>query len=124
MPDSHSETLAAYVTKVMKEKGLSSYAVERNSNKGITQSYTNRIKNGEVLTPSAPKLKALALGLGVSEEELFAVVRGKSPDSQTVVSERLARLISTFEKLPKSHEPYARSLIDLLEREFDRLSKE
>lgn len=70
------QSLADFVSRTMAENRISGYEVERRTNSEITQSYVNRIKNGEVLTPSAPKLKALAKGLGVSEDELFAVVRG------------------------------------------------
>lgn len=72
------ESLAEFVKRIMFEKNLSGYDVERASKGEITQSYTNRIKNGVVLNPSPAKLKALAKGLGVGEEELFNIVRGKS----------------------------------------------
>lgn len=108
----------------MREKKLSSYEIERRSNNQINQSSVFRIKQGKVTNPSAPKLKALAQGLGVSEEEIFSVVRGKSPDSSNLANEQLENLIRKFEKLPATRRIYAQSLIDLLNREFERLLNE
>lgn len=74
------KSLSKYVARVMQDKNLSGYDVERRANRRITQSFVNRIKTGEVKNPSADKLQALATGLAVSEEELFAVVRGVSTE--------------------------------------------
>ncbi|HEY8560455.1 MAG TPA: helix-turn-helix transcriptional regulator [Pyrinomonadaceae bacterium] len=70
------ETLSQYVARLMSEKQLSGYDIQRRSCDGISQSYTNRIKNGDITNPTPEKLKALAKGLGVPEEELFRVARG------------------------------------------------
>lgn len=74
-------SLADYVNKIMLERELSGYAVEKRSRGEITQSYVNRIKNGEAKNPSADKLKGLAKGLGVTEEEVFRVARGAADTS-------------------------------------------
>ena len=48
--------------------------------------------------PSKDKLIGLAKGLGVPEEEVFAVARGKSLDEPTA---REQRLLSYFSELPR-----------------------
>lgn len=74
-----TEDFAAYVQRVRHEKRLSQRDVEHNSDRGISKGYIGQIENREVLSDSITpqKLRALARGLGVSEDEIFAVARGK-----------------------------------------------
>ena len=123
MPHFEPETLSNYVSRLMRTTGISGYE-SSSSNKQISQSYVNRIKNGEVLKPSPQKLQALAQGLSVSEEELFSIVRGKAPNPIRLAGEQLDGLLSKFEQLPPSKKYYAQALIDLLNREFERLLRE
>jgi transcriptional regulator with XRE-family HTH domain len=88
---SMKNVLADYVSATMREKNLSGYDVERASRRQITQTYINRIKNGEVPHPSATKLTALAMGLGVPEHEVFAAVRGLDPHA-ALTNERLGSI--------------------------------
>ena len=118
------ETLQDYVRRIMLEKGLSGYAVERASGEGISQSQVNRIQNGEVTNPSAAKLKALAKGLSVSEAELFAVVRGITEDESVIANERLQSIGFAYQKMPKKKKAKADYLIDMLEREIARIESE
>ncbi len=82
--DTQRPDLANYVKRVRTEKRLSLKAVERQSGRRgnqIASSYVSRIENGVAdptgITPK--KLSALALGLGVPEEEIFAIARGLTP---------------------------------------------
>jgi transcriptional regulator with XRE-family HTH domain len=84
-----SETLAEYVTRVIHDKNLNESEVARRSKGGIAQSHINRIKNGEVTNPTPRKLQALAMGLGVPEEEVFDKVRGVDDSAASVVGELL-----------------------------------
>ena len=81
------ENLASYVKRVRSEKGLSTTDVERQSRhggaKGISDAYVTRIENGYVTNVSPAKLSALARGLQVSEDEIFAVARGKPTGPMT-----------------------------------------
>jgi transcriptional regulator with XRE-family HTH domain len=77
------ETLSDIVNRVMADKRLSGYDVERASHGAITQSYVNRIKNGDVKNPTGEKLVALALGLGIAADELFDAVKGKNGTNAT-----------------------------------------
>ena len=71
-----TETLPDYVRRVRNEKDLSTADVEKRSGFGITDGYVSRIENGYIKNVSPEKLKALARGLGVPEDEVFAVARG------------------------------------------------
>jgi transcriptional regulator with XRE-family HTH domain len=75
----HVEDLAEFVQRVRREKGLSQRDVETKSERGISKGYIGQIENREVLADSVTpqKLRALARGLGVSEDEIFAIARGK-----------------------------------------------
>ena len=70
------ETLAQYVTRIMKEKKLRPKDVERRSGDEIDDAYVIKIMNGITTNPSISKTQALAQGLGVDEDELFRVARG------------------------------------------------
>lgn len=78
MDKQRNETLADYVRRIRLEKDLSLLDVYRQSGRRIAGSYVSRIENGLAKNPSPEKLVALAKGLGVSEDELFAIARGKS----------------------------------------------
>ena len=107
----------------MAEKGLSSYEVERRSLNEISQSQVSRIRNGQVTNPSPARLQALSKGLGVAEEEIFAVVRGKRANFSTLAQEKIESLIRKLERVDSDKREYALDLISLVEREFERLSK-
>jgi len=115
-------SLAEYVKRIMHEKRLSSYDVEARSLKSISQSTVNRIQTGHVLSPSPSKLQALAKGLGVVEEEIFAVVRKKAPDLSVLGQEKVNSLVARLERVRPHQREYALNLIGLLERELDRLA--
>lgn len=117
-----TESLEQFVNRIAQDRGLSSYAVERASSGGISQSQVNRIQNGEVKQPSPSKLKALAKGLGVPETELFAVVRGVKAERNEVLHERLVIINNTYAGLTKKRRKQADYLIELLEREIRHLS--
>ena len=73
------ETLAQYVTRIIKEKGLRHHEVGKLSGGRITDGYVRGLMTGKAKNPSVDKLKALGLGLGVSEDEIFRVARGLEP---------------------------------------------
>lgn len=92
-----AETLADYVRRVRKDKGLSTPDVERNSGNQITDGYVSQIENGYIKNVSPEKLRALAKGLEVLEEEIFAVARGKSiTDDPTYDEQRLLGFFRTL----------------------------
>lgn len=75
-----TESLADYVSRHMRDGGLSLRDVEQRSRRGglqgISRPHINKIANGDLLNPSPERLKALARGLNRPEEEVFNVVLG------------------------------------------------
>lgn len=83
MTKNKSEAPQEFVARIMREKDLSTYKVEKNSRDArsgdfISQSSVSKILNGDIKNPSIPKQKALARGLDVPEEMILAVFAGKS----------------------------------------------
>jgi transcriptional regulator with XRE-family HTH domain len=70
------ETLAEYVTRVMKDKKLRAKDVQRRSGDKIDDAYVIKIMKGITTNPSITKTQALAAGLEVDEDEVFKVARG------------------------------------------------
>ena len=81
MPNS-KETLGQYVARVVKERGLKHHEVREMSGGKITDGYVRGIMTGKAKNPSVDKLKALARGLGVSEDEIFRVARGVTTEGE------------------------------------------
>lgn len=121
------ETLADYVRRVREEKGLSLNQVRIRSGYQIANSYISRIENGEVTNVGLDKLRSLAKGLNVSEEEIFAVARGKSLNDLESVDAEMALFASRVKKLtPQQKRDFkvawqmANDLLDRLEKEAQR----
>lgn len=119
-----TETLADFVRRIRKEKGLSTPDVERQSGFTITDGYVSRIENNGVKNVSPEKLTALAKGLGVTESEVFSIARGKTPNQNAVVDEKFELLSLKFGELNGERKAKAEVLIDVLERELERLVNE
>lgn len=96
--DSSREDLADYVRRVRAEKGFSTADVEKNSRFTITDGYISRIENRYVKNVSPEKLQALAKGLAVSEEEIFAVARGAKTVGDMPLDE--VRVLQLYRELP------------------------
>lgn len=118
------ENLADFVRKIRNEKRLSTPDVERLSNFEITDGYVSRIENSGVKNVSPEKLSALAKGLGVTEEEIFAIARGKNPNEQAKAEERFISLSVKFTELKGQNRERAEFLIEVLEREIARMAIE
>lgn len=80
-----TETLAEYVTRIRRQKGLSLRQIEGNCEKKLTASYIGRIAKGKYQNLSMETVSALAEGLGVDLQEIFIVAYGKQP-SETETS--------------------------------------
>lgn len=110
------EPLADYVRRVRTGARLSLLDVERQSARSghkIAGSYVSRIENGVARNPSKDKLVGLAKGLGVSEEEVFAVARGKSLDEP---SAREQKLLAYFRELPRERQEDFIRIVQTLHR--------
>jgi transcriptional regulator with XRE-family HTH domain len=72
------ESLSDYVRRVISEKGLNYREVARRSGGAISHGAVGHIVNGVSTDVRTETLRALAKGLGVPEDEIFAVARGKA----------------------------------------------
>lgn len=116
--------LADYVRAVIDQKRLNYREVAARSNNLITHSTVYDIINGRSKNPTRQTLQGLAKGLGVTEEELFAVSRGKKPNEKNVADEKFENLSLKFSGLSPSKREKAEALLDLIDREIDRLANE
>jgi len=98
------ESLADYVRRVRIAKNLSQGDIERQSARRGTKiagTYVSRIESGIATNPSPRKLLALANGLGVPREEIFATVQGRAPTDPSTQEQILLRL---FRELPSERQ--------------------
>jgi transcriptional regulator with XRE-family HTH domain len=107
--------LSDYVRDVVNRKGFSSIDVQKRSKGQISFGYVNDIINEKTMNPSVKKLQALALGLGVPEDELFRVARGLpiEPAANPVEAE----LIEKFNRLPDARRHEVLRLLDFFDSE-------
>jgi transcriptional regulator with XRE-family HTH domain len=120
-----TDSLAGFVRNTMEEKNLTLRDVERNSGKTITHSYVNKIKNGISTNPSSSTLRALARGLKVDEEKLFAIARGQNLNSEEDVERiELEAMYRKRKNLSPARKEAFRRILDMVDRELDRLYEE
>lgn len=119
-----SISLGDFVRKVRNDKGLSVADVSRRSNGKISTSYISKLENEPNVKISYPKIEALAQGLGVTESEITAIVKGEKIDSGKVIDERFENMALRFRGLEGEEKERANALIDLMEREIERLAAE
>lgn len=101
-----SEELADYVRRIRTSKGLSLNDVAnkaRQKGKQISSGYVSQIENRYIVSVTTIKLQALAAGLDISEEEVFAVARGRAESDELQLNEM--RLLEYFRQLsPESQD--------------------
>ena len=90
-------SLPDYVRRLRHERNLSLAVVSARSRGKIGKTHINRIENGLVSSISLTKLRALALGLGIPDDEIIAVAQGKFPQTEAKADE--ARLLIYFRHL-------------------------
>lgn len=110
------ESLADYVKRIRIGARLSLSEVGRQSARSgykIAGSYVSRIENGIARNPSKDKLLGLAKGLGVPEEEVFAVARGKSLEDPSAIEQKL---LAYFRELPRERQEDFMRIVEALHR--------
>src|SRR5690348_7819842 len=75
--------LADFVRRILAEKGISTYDVQKASDNSISAATVTKIINGDIRSSSIETLAALAKGLGVPEDQVFRVARGLPSDMPT-----------------------------------------
>jgi transcriptional regulator with XRE-family HTH domain len=101
------ETLGQYVKRILDEKQLTMTDVEERSENGIADAYVANIVKGVAKNPSVDKLKALAVGLGEPEDDVFKVARGlpldyveeggRDPWPGTVLAKAIDKIVTSPE---------------------------
>lgn len=128
MPPKSKEDLADYVRRIRQEKGLSVQEVEniaRRAGHKISRSYVSQIENRYILSVTAAKLQALAKGLGVPEDEVFAVARGKNPAEESDFKKwKFASLFDEAEQLSPEQMAKFEIIMEMARREVQRMLQE
>jgi transcriptional regulator with XRE-family HTH domain len=106
------ESFADYVRRVANEKGLTYREVARRG--GISSPSISDIVSGKTIHVKASTISALAKGLGVPEEEVFAAYRGKA---QTDLSRSEQRVINFYKEMSPTAQHYFELIGETLSRE-------
>lgn len=101
MANTNKGPLKTYVRRIMKQKGLSLRDIEVKSEAKITDGYVADILRGTAANPSAEKIKALAVGLGVDAHALFDVVCGPFQPGTQPSSEGTTDTLEFLETMQK-----------------------
>lgn len=116
--------LADYIRRVRERELEISLedVVRRAKAKGfsISRGYISQIENRYIVSPTAIKLQALAAGLGKSEDELFAVARGKALDDAEAFDSEVGVLFKGFEELPEKDKRELLASVRMLASEIQR----
>ena len=115
MASKSPESLGDFIRRVRAQKGLSLADVERQSGRlgrRVAASYINRIENGIKRRVSTDRLRAIARGLGIPEEELAAVEAGRFPSKREDAEE--LRLLMKFRELPEERKADVLRIIEAL----------
>ena len=114
------ESLGQYVRRVLKEKNLSLSEVEQRAQGEISDSYICSITTGSAGSVTVAKLKALARGLDVPEDDIFEVARGlqERDDGEFQVSD-FALLFRKFKDLAPEDKGEVQALLQVLKREIE-----
>jgi len=112
-----SEKFSHYLKRVMKQKGLNTRDIERNSGKRIDSSHVSKFLREVETNPSANAMKALAAGLDVNPHEVFTAVTGCAEDDKPA-SPDVMEILAMMERVATDPE-----LMEAM-RGLIRLSKE
>jgi transcriptional regulator with XRE-family HTH domain len=112
--------LGEYVRRVLDEKGLTLTDVQLRSGGRISRSYIHQITGGQIKNLTVEKIRGLAAGLGVAEDEVFRVARDMSSSENLAFQmSALAKLYRRYEGLSQAGKKELRPLVEMLDREID-----
>jgi transcriptional regulator with XRE-family HTH domain len=119
------ENLGDYLRRVINEKNLTYRQVAERSGGRISHAAISDIISGKTKEIKSSTISALAKGLGVSEEEIFAVIRGKSPtDDPDYKNWKYAALFDDAKKLSPEQMRQFETIMDIARREVTRMLQE
>ena len=122
MANRSPETLGDFISRIRKEKNLSLADVSKQSaryGKQIAASYINRLENDPKRKVTADRLAALASGLGVPAQELFARAVGLDPYGEKSRDELY--LLTRFRELSPERKADVLNIVDIWYSEDIRL---
>jgi transcriptional regulator with XRE-family HTH domain len=127
MAKKQKEDLADFVRRILKDKNLTTRDVEeraRRKGKSINNGYVSRIVSRTATNLTVDRLKALALGLGVRQKDIFDRVLDEPLESEAEYQgSDFALLFSKYQDLTDEHKKEVRMLIKAIERDIEwRLS--
>jgi transcriptional regulator with XRE-family HTH domain len=121
----HRKELADYLRNKINGKGWSYRDVAGRSGGLISHSAVADIINEKYSEISTTTIKGLAVAFNVEETEIISIASGNlvkaDPEHQ---GNRLAMIGLRFNNLPADRQPQAVPIIDILEREIERLENE
>ncbi|MGH9840071.1 MAG: helix-turn-helix domain-containing protein [Blastocatellia bacterium] len=113
------ETLAQFVRRNLREKGLSYAGVQRRAGGAISKGYICDIGNGLEVSLTVKKLQALARGLDVPEDEIFTIARGAAFNQRNLDTSRFALMYFRYHRLPEEDRQAVDLLLDAVDREIE-----
>ncbi len=117
---SRREALEDYVRRLLDERGLTFKDVEMRSGGRISHSYVHQIAGGHTKNLTVEKIRGLAAGLGVAEEEVFRVFCNiSSAEKAAFRNGEFARLYRKYEALSEAGKREVMPLVEMLDREID-----
>jgi transcriptional regulator with XRE-family HTH domain len=116
-----SENLTQYVTRLMEEKHLSMQDVAERSQQQISKAYLCDLLHRRTANPTITKITALAAGLGVPPEEIFAVLEGEArAEKRNFENSIFAMLFEQYKKLTAENKRELGLLLNILDCEIDK----
>ncbi len=113
--------LKAYLCRMLKEKGLTLKEIEQRSQQKISVSYLRNIVFDGMSNLTIEKIRALACGLEVSPEEIFATLEDHTlAERRDFKSSRFAALYYQYKALATESKKELRLLMKLVDGEIDR----
>jgi transcriptional regulator with XRE-family HTH domain len=106
------ETLSDYLRRIIRDKDLSYRKVAQRSGGRVSHATISDIINGRQKDIKTETLIGIARGLGVLEEELFAIARGKSVSGDLQLNE--LRLLEYFRSLSEESQEDVLTYLEML----------
>jgi transcriptional regulator with XRE-family HTH domain len=115
----HDEELADYLRQKLNE-GATLRGIEERSEGSITHSYLSKLLSGAASNPSRDKLKAIALGLGVPEDEVFAAAQGRTRSESEVFDSEIYLMLKGYSDLSDKDKSELLPTVKMLSAEIRR----
>jgi transcriptional regulator with XRE-family HTH domain len=112
--------LKNYLCRLLKENHITLKEIEQRSNHKISVSYLRNLIFDGMTNLTLEKIKALACGLQVSPQEIFALLEDQSPERRAFKSSLFAALYHKYKSLPAADKTELLLLIKLVDGEIDR----